>query len=210
MLVHTFKSIVVGFATTCPVDKISLTARGETTGKKYKIVSRRNKISVSVDNTHNIMDVFDFELFKFNDSRVNIEIFEKETFKKGSEPYEYYRVYPDYPVVVFIELFRALKMRASFTIKYKDKFIDCYYISDKVRWREETENYCNIHCSDLYKLNTIFPGYEIVTVGSPYIRHNFKEYMSKEEEIAQALGKHIRKYDNGIPYRSLNAKIQSK
>lgn len=211
MLVYTMKSIVTGFAINCPVEKITLTVCGDETKTEYKIVAHRNRITIDYtendESKREFLTVDDFELYAFADKELTVNVFERETFQKGSEPYEYYRVFLDYPARLFIELFRTLKMRASFTIKHDGKFIDCYYISDKVRWREETEGYCNIHCSDLFKLNTLFPGYEIVTVSSPFYRHNFKSYMLKEENIAMKLRKPIRKYDNGVLFRGKHDKV---
>lgn len=201
MLSYTFKSIIMGFCRNGFNDKFIITALGEQTGILYKFSTYKGIVSVEMSTNGadvGIPNLKDLELFKLKDRTVNVKTLEKESYKPDGSVYEYFKVNLDYPVRLFIELFRLLKMRACFTIKYEDRYIDCYYISDKVRWREETASYCNLHCADLYKLNTIFPGYEVVLIGSPLHRNSFKDYITREEAIAEKVGKGIRKYYDGV------------
>lgn len=201
MLSYTLKSTVMGFCRNGVNDRFTITATGEQTDTIYKFITYKGIVSLELttkDTTIRKDAIHDLDMMQLMDRTLDVTLFERETFKNDGSPYEYYKVHLDYPVRLFIELFRLLKMRAAFTIKYQDRYIDCYYISDKVRWREETDSYCNLHCADLFKLNNMFPGYEVVTVGSPLHRNNFREYITREEKIAERIGKEIKRYQGGV------------
>lgn len=210
MYSHTVRNFIKLLYTHTGSNKYCVEFQGEQTSNYYKFrIDRDKPLSMVVyDKDRNellLTEVGNLDTISFPDKRFKPYYLEERQYTNKGEEFEITQKHIAYPAQLYITLFKRLQRKANLVFEYKGEQRSAYYIEGKVILTEENneDKKTKITITNLNRLNTLFPNYNILFVSPMLHWYSFKQYLDTQEEIVRLKGhevesiRHDRKTEEG-------------
>lgn len=126
-------------------------------------------------------------------------VYRMETHKKVSnKPFRDVINHIQSDVHFFVTVCQTIKGRVLFRVKHQEQILDLLYLDARICHVEETDESLNVRMTNLYSLEKLLPGYQVMYVESLPMNVTMRTCLERYEREAQIVGKKIVKVKDPI------------
>ena len=209
MLVQTVKSVVKVLAGSMHPSQVILKCNSSEDGRDYtfQVWNGEVNLTISSDNLAVTTAVPDVELIKLP-PYLSVTGWSELSFIKERDPsvtprriYEEQHTHVKYEAQMFIKLFRVLKERVFFQMRFKDEHVDCWFIDGKVFYVREDKTHYRLFGTNLHALSKEDKNYRIINVSRLPAYLDYGTFVDERRKLANTLGKEFVQVLPGKPVR---------
>lgn len=209
MLAQTVKSVVKVLAGSMHPSQIILKCVSSEDKREYIFEVRDGEVSLTVasDKLAVTTIVPDVELIKLP-PYLSITGWSELSYIKERDPsvtprriYEEQHTHVKYEAQMFLKLFRIMKERVFFQMRFKDEHVDCWFIDGKVFYVRETKTQYMLFGTNLHALAKEDKNYRIISVSRLPAYLDYGTFVDERRKLANTLDKEFIQVQPGKPVR---------